>query len=179
VVGYLENFSAAGSNYPDQTLTYRLIAEPQHAGFSNLIYGRIRSYYLQCGVGPMPAISAPRSGGRTVKVGGAGVVTLPGAIQCTGPGQNCPVKTVTSTGSKLSFGATSAKKSKKKTLKLGSYRYTVKAGKKGKIKAKLSKKAFRLLKRLHKVKTKVALTVRRGDGVVKRTLKVTFEAKTN
>jgi hypothetical protein len=158
---------------------YRLVV--RHGGFpggppATFDYGAYANFTtLQC-ASEVPAISGPTSAG-TVTVGGAGVVTLKGTITCP-PGFKCPVATIAQSSKKLSFGASSARKSKKKILKLGSYKYTVKAGKKGKVKVALSKRAFKLLKRLHKIKAKVRITVKQGSKVAaKRTMKVTFKAK--
>jgi hypothetical protein len=118
----------------------------------------------------------PASGG-TVVVRKSGIVILPGNIPCPPGNGKCPVTTITLSGKKASFGASSAKKSKKKILKLGSYKYSIKAGKKGKVKTKLSKKAFRLIKRRHKLKAKVTIIVKHGKATVKRTMKVTFKLK--
>ncbi len=74
----------------------------------------------------------------TVRVGKKGSFTLKAKVNCTGTGPNCKVANALS--AKVAAGSA-------KTMKLGSSKFTVKTGKKGAIKLKLTKKGLKLLKR--------------------------------
>jgi hypothetical protein len=120
------------------------------------------------------ALSGSNSAG-TVTVNADGTLTLKKPkVDCTGAGPNCAVTDVLS--AQLAGASSAAKKKKAKTVKLGGRKFTVKAGKKGAIKVKLTKKALKLLKRRHKIKAKLKVTVKRGTVVTKKTLKVTLKA---
>jgi hypothetical protein len=118
------------------------------------------------------AFSGGNSGG-TVTASSNGTLTLKNKVDCTGAGPDCAV---TDALSAPVAGASSAKKKKAKTVKLGGRKFTVKTGKKGAIKVKLTKKGLKLLKRKHKIKAKLKVTVKRGGVTTKKTLKVTLKA---
>ena len=105
----------------------------------------------------------------TVKVSKKGSFTLKRKVDCTGPGPNCKVANALS--AKVATGS-----AKKKNLKLGGSKFTVKAGKKGAIKLKLTKKGLKLLKRKGKIKGKIKTTVKRGKSVQTKTVTVTLKA---
>jgi WD40 repeat protein len=90
-------------------------------------------------------------------------------VDCAGAGPDCAVKTSVT-------GQIAGAAAKRKTVKLGSFSFTVKAGKKGAVKAKLSKKGRKLLKRLGRIKATVVITVTRGAGSAKKTVKVKLKA---
>lgn len=122
-----------------------------------------------------PAALAGGNSGGTVTVSSNGTLTLKRKVDCTGAGPDCAVSD--SLSAQLVGASSAAKKKKKaKTVKLGGSKFTVKAGKKGAIKVKLTKKGLKLLKRLHKIKAKLKVTVKRGTVVTKKTLKVTLKA---
>ncbi len=110
------------------------------------------------------------AGSATVSAKGA--LVLKRIVDCTGAGPDCDV--VNSLDAQLA--STSAAAAKKKKVKLGKSHFTVKAGKKGTIKVKLTKKGLKLLKRLHKIKAKLTTTVKRGDKVTIKTIRITLKA---
>lgn len=63
-----------------------------------------------------------------------------------------------------------------KKVKLGGSSFKVAAGKKGKVRVKLNRKARKLLKRRKVIKARVVITVRRGDATVKKTVMVKLKA---
>ncbi|MGI8511186.1 MAG: hypothetical protein ACR2NH_00970 [Solirubrobacteraceae bacterium] len=86
-------------------------------------------------------------------------------MDCTGSGPDCTVKTLV-TGS-VPAGKASAS-AKRRRIKLGSSSFKVKAGKKGKVKLKLTKAGLKRLKRLRKIKAKGKITVKRGGVSARR-----------
>ena len=104
-----------------------------------------------------------------MRVGKKGTFTIKRKVDCTGLGPSC---TVTNTLS----AKVAASSAKKKSLKLGGSKFIVKAGTKGAIKLKLTKKGLKLLKRLGKIKGKIKTTVKRGKSVTTKTFTVTLKA---
>ncbi len=127
--------------------------------------------------GGVSALSLPgRSSAGSATVGRSGAVVLKHvSIPCPAGGADCNVS-IASTAKVAATSKASAAK-KKRSVKLGRAHYAVKAGRTGKVHFKLSKKARRLLKRLHKIKAKVKITVKRGNTHVTRTVKVKLKAK--
>lgn len=119
-----------------------------------------------------PVLSGSSSAG-SATASSNGTVTLKKPISCEGAGPDCDVLNTGSGSVPAALVSTSAKK---KTVKLGKSSYTIKAGTKGKVKIKLSKKARKLLKRARKIKAKIKIRVTRGGTVVKKTVKVTIKA---
>lgn len=105
----------------------------------------------------------------TVRVGKKGSFTIKRKVDCTGAGPNCKVANTLN-------AKVAASSAKKKNVKLGSSKFTVKAGKKGAIKLKLTKKGLKLLKRNGKIKGKIKTTVKRGKSVTTTTVSVTLKA---
>lgn len=90
--------------------------------------------------------------------------------------QGCAGSLVDKTASKVLARLESAKK--KKILKVGSTTYTVLPGKTVKVKFKVSKKAFKLLKQKHKLKTIATTTTHDGLGnVTVKKAKITLKYK--
>lgn len=88
-------------------------------------------------------------------------------MNCTGAGPACSVKT--SVTRDVPAGAS-------KRVKLGGSGFKVAAGKQGKVRVKLNRKARKLLKRRKVIKARVVITVRRGDATVKKTVTVKLKA---
>jgi len=59
---------------------------------------------------------------------------------------------------------------------LGGSSFKVTAGKKGKVRVKLTRKGLKLLKRKKKVKAKITITVKRGATTTKKTVTFTLKA---
>lgn len=121
---------------------------------------------------PAPSVVAPKIGGSSsagsAKVSATGRFTLPGqTVNCTGAGPACSVKT--SVTRHVPAGAS-------KRVKLGGSSFKVAAGKKGKVRVKLNRKARRLLKRRRAIKANVVITVRRGEATAKKTVTVKLKA---
>jgi len=120
-----------------------------------------------------PGIGGPSSAG-TLAVSSKGLFTLRRhAIDCTGPGPDCAAKTSVTGSLPASTASSSARR---KAVKLGGSSFKVKAGQRGKVKVKLTRKGFKLLNRLKGIKAKVTITARRGAISKKKTVKVTLKA---
>ncbi len=94
-------------------------------------------------------------------------------VDCSGPGPDCAVKTTVTGSVPVSGASTSARQ---KTVKLGGSSSEVKAGTRDKVKVKLTRVGFNLLKRPKIIRAKVTITVMRGGTSAKKTLKVTLQA---
>lgn len=110
----------------------------------------------------------------TMQVSQQGSFALKAQVNCTGTGPNCKVTDALSAD--LASTSAKKKKKKKKAVKLGGSTYTVKAGKKGAVHVKLTKKGLKLLKRKHKIKGRVKTTVKRGSTTTTKTFSVTLKA---
>jgi len=89
------------------------------------------------------------------------------SVDCTGRGPDCAVTTSVS-------GSVSTARRRK--VKLGGSSFKVTAGKKGKVRVKLTRKGLKLLKRKKKVKAKITITVKRGATTTKKTVTCTLKA---
>ncbi len=78
-------------------------------------------------------------------------------VNCSGAGPNCAVRNRAT--ARVDFAATSALRNRR----IGGSRFTVRAGRTKGIKVRLTKKAFKALKREGKLRAKVRVTVTRGD----------------
>ncbi len=120
-----------------------------------------------------PAIAGPRSAG-TARVSVRGTLTVPRQlVDCTGPGPDCRVS-VGATGS-VPAGEASAS-AKRRKVKLGRSTFKVKAGRKGRVTLKLTRRGVRLVKRLKRIKTTVRIVVRRGGITKRKAVRVTLKA---
>ncbi len=123
-----------------------------------------------------PSVGGPKSAG-SAKVSSRGTLTVPKqSLDCTGDGPDCGARTAMTGSVPASKARASARRRKAKTVKLGGSRFTVEAGEKGKVTIKLTRKGLKLLKRLKRIKAKITITVKRGDEVFKKTVKVTLKA---
>ena len=103
----------------------------------------------------------------TVRVNKRRVFKLRGhRVDCTGPGPACAVTTKAT--AKVDFAAPSAVRKRR----IGGSKFTVASGKTKAIKVKMTKKAFKALKRRGKMKAKVVVKVKRGTQGSKKTVKV-------
>lgn len=112
------------------------------------------------------ALPGRKSLGRK-RVSKRGVAKLFG-YACTPPsGPRCTWRT---------SGRTTATAGVARTIKIGKGQGTIKAGKTGAIKVKLTKSSLKLLKHRKALKARVTVRIKRGTKSVKKTYKVTFRA---
>jgi hypothetical protein len=114
--------------------------------------------------------SAGAAGSATVRSNGSFTLAQP-RVDCTGAGPDCSV--TTGVTAKLAVTVAVAKR---QAVSLGSLHFAVKAGTRGTVKSRLSRKGLKLLKRLHRVKAAVKIKLTRGATVVTKTVKVTLKA---
>ena len=115
-----------------------------------------------------PTVQGAGSAG-SVRVSRAGSFALKKhLVECPAGGPSCAVR--------ISVAAFVAASAKKRKAKLGGSSYTIAPGKKGAVKARLTKKGQRLLRRSKRVKATTSITVTKGAKVATKKVKVTLKA---
>lgn len=120
-----------------------------------------------------PSVAGPSSGGSATVSKKGLVVVSKQSVDCTGTGPDCTVRAVV-TGL-VPAGKASAS-AKRRAVRLGGSSFKVRAGKKGKVTVKLTRRGLKLVKRLKRVKATVRIVVRRGAITMRKTVRVTLRA---